>query len=106
MDYGQINTPQQIFANTDFLESINTDTEVMQFYVKYSLDELWKNAFRDEGNTVLATRNEKKNGNRYHDQILESFLSDYESIRKIEIPNDYHFQAFLLLCNYMYHTRL
>jgi hypothetical protein len=36
------------------LESINVDEEAMQFYIDYSIDELWKNAFRDKENTVLT----------------------------------------------------
>ncbi len=93
LDYGHINTTQEILANTIILESINTDKEAIQFYLKYSIDELWKSAFRDETNTILAIRNEKKNRNRYHDQVLESFLSDYESTKKIKIPRGYIFPS-------------
>ena len=40
LDYGQIKTAEQILANTNVLESINVDEEVMQFYLDYSIDEL------------------------------------------------------------------
>jgi hypothetical protein len=46
LDYGQIKTAEQILANTNFLESINVDEEAMQFYLDYSIDELWRSAFR------------------------------------------------------------
>jgi hypothetical protein len=42
------------------LESINVDEEAMQFYIDYSIDELWKSAFRDKENTVLAVKREGK----------------------------------------------
>ena len=50
----------------------------MQFYVDYSIDELWKSAFRDKENTVLTVKHEGKNGNKYHDIVAASFLADYE----------------------------
>ena len=46
LDYGQIKTAEQILANTNVLESINVDGEAMEFYLDYSIDELWKSAFR------------------------------------------------------------
>ena len=56
------------------LESINIDEEAMQFYVDYSIDELWKSAFRDERKCCSSCRHEGKNGNKYHDTVVESFL--------------------------------
>ena len=58
MDYGEIHTAEQILVNTNFLDSISVDEEAMQFYLDYSIDELWKSAFRDKDreNTVLAVR--------------------------------------------------
>jgi hypothetical protein len=47
LDYGEIKTAEQILAQTNVLESINVDEEAMQFYIDYSIDELWKSAFRD-----------------------------------------------------------
>ena len=52
LDYGGIKTAEQILANTDILESINVDEEAIQFYIDYSIDELWKSAFRYEEDKV------------------------------------------------------
>ena len=72
MEYGEIKTAEQILAQTNMLESINVDEEAMQFYVDYSIDELWKSAFRDKKNTILAVKREGKSGNKYHD-IVSSY---------------------------------
>ena len=91
LDYGEIKTAEQILAQTNVLESINIDEEAMQFYVDYSIDELWKSAFGDKENVVLAVKREGKNGNKYHDTVVESFLSDYEGTQNIKIPMGYSF---------------
>jgi hypothetical protein len=93
LDYGEIRTAEQVLAQTNILESINIDEEAMQFYIDYSIDELWKSAFRGEDNVVLAVKREGKNGNKYHDTVVESFLSDYEGTQNInnEIPKGYSF---------------
>ena len=45
LDYGPHQDVDQILQNTNVLESINVDEEAMQFYLNYSIDELWKIAF-------------------------------------------------------------
>ena len=45
LDYSNNRSVEQILQQTTILESINVDEEAMQFYVKYSIDELWKLAF-------------------------------------------------------------
>jgi N12 class adenine-specific DNA methylase len=69
----------------------------MQFYIDYSIDELWKSAFRDKENTVLAVKSEGKNGNQYHDIVAESFLTDYEGTQNIKIPKGYSFPYYSTL---------
>jgi hypothetical protein len=91
LDYGEIRTAQQILAQTNVLESVNADEEAMQFYIDYSIDELWKSAFRDEEKTVLDVKNEGKNGNKYHNTVVETFLADYEGTQNIHIPKGYTF---------------
>jgi hypothetical protein len=61
LDYGEIKTVEQILAQTNLLESINIDEEAMQFYIDYSIDELWKSAFSDEKNAVMTVKREGKN---------------------------------------------
>jgi len=63
----------------------------MQFYLDYSTDELGKSAFRNRENTLAVVRKEGKNGNKYHDVVVETFLSDYEGSQNIVIPNGYSF---------------
>ena len=91
LDYGEIKTAEQILAQTNVLESINVDEEAMQFYVDYSIDELWKSAFKDKENAVFAAKHEGKNGNKYHDRVVETFLSDYEGTQNIKIPQGFAF---------------
>ena len=91
LDYGQTRTAEEILANTSILESISVDEEAMRFYLDYSIDELWKAAFRDRNKSVLAVKHEGKNGNKYHDTVVETFLSDYEGTQNIRIPNGYGF---------------
>ena len=91
LDYGQIKTAEQILANTNLLESINVDEEAMQFYLDYSIDELWKSAFRYGGEKTIAAV--KRNGNRYHDTVVDTFLSDYKETQAIKskLPDGYSF---------------
>lgn len=91
LEYKPLESVEKILRHTDFLESINVDEEAMRFYINYSLTQLWKNAFKKEQETVSKIKNEGKNGNKYHDQVVESFLSDYEGIRNLKIPKEYSF---------------
>jgi N12 class adenine-specific DNA methylase len=91
LDYGEVKSAEQILAQTNVLESINVDEEAMQFYIDYSIDELWKSAFSNKKNAIMTVKREGKNGNKYHDIVVESFLSDYEGTQNIEIPHGYAF---------------
>jgi N12 class adenine-specific DNA methylase len=91
LDYGEISTAEQIVAQTNVLESISADEEAMQFYVDHCIDELWKSAFRSKEHVVLAVKQEGKNGNKYHDTVVETFLSDYEGTQNIKIPKGFAF---------------
>ena len=91
LDYGDIQSVEQILANTSVLESINVDEEAIEFYLAYSVNELWRCAFRDEEIAVDKVRVEGKNGNKYHDTVVDTFLSDYEGTRRIEVPEGYAF---------------
>jgi superfamily II DNA or RNA helicase len=82
---------EQILQQTDVLESINVDEEAMRFYLKYSVDELWRCAFRDENETVSKVKLAGKNGNKYHDTVVQTFLDGYEGSIKLELPPDYSF---------------
>ncbi len=95
LDYGDNLNVEQILENTSILESINADEEAMQFYLNYSITELWKNAFKgrkEESITLNKVRLEGKNGNKYHDMVVETFLSDYEETKGIKLPDGYNFK--------------
>ena len=75
------------------LESINVDERTMLFYLDYSIDELWKSAFRNEKNAVLAVKHGGKSGNKYRDRVRVVIHSIYvgltrndSSYRSIENP--------------------
>ena len=91
LDYDKVETVEQILRNTSVLESINVDEEAMQFYLNYSINELWKSAFQNEPKALKRIREESPNGNRYHDTIIETFLHDYDSsiAVKSELPDSY-----------------
>ena len=66
----------------------------MQFQVNCSIQDYWKNAFKDEINAVNIARIEGLNGNKFHDRVVEEFLSDYDATQKIRgaLPKDIDFQ--------------
>lgn len=93
----QIATAKQILDQTDHLESISVDEESMRFLVLYSILRLWKSAFRDTKNktdtTIEEVRRQGMNGNRYHDEVVQMFLSDYSGATDIlsNLPKGYAF---------------
>jgi superfamily II DNA or RNA helicase len=93
----KIATAQQILAQTNHLESISVDEETMRFLLLYSVLRLWKSAFRDDKNKTDATieevRRQGKNGNRYHDEVADTFLSGYIGAKNIlsNLPTGYAF---------------
>jgi hypothetical protein len=91
LDYKNDLSVEQILSQTDVLESINVDEEAMQFYIDYSVDELWRCAFRNEHQTVNNLEMAGKNGNKYHDTVIDTFLEDYEGSTKLEISSGYSF---------------
>ena len=91
LDYGNIESVEQILEHTNVLESFNVDEEAMQFYLDYSVDELWRHAFKNEDDTLRRVRLEGKNGNKYHDTVLNNFLKDYQGSTKLKVPDDYSF---------------
>jgi superfamily II DNA or RNA helicase len=91
LDYHQIESVEQILEHTNILESINVDEEAMQFYLDYSVDELWKCAFTNENEAVTKVKYTHKNGNKYHDTVIDVFLEDYEGSSNLKIPADYSF---------------
>ena len=56
------------------------------FFSESSVNDLWKRAFIEEVHTVLAIQKEGKNGRKFHDAMVETFLSEYENTQKLKIP--------------------
>jgi len=91
LDYQDGLSVEQILSHTDILESINVDEEAMQFYLDYSVDEIWKCAFKNEHETVRKLKLADKNGNKYHDMVIDIFLEDYQGSTELKIPPGYLF---------------
>ena len=91
LEYGTHHAVEQILHNTLVLESINIDEEAIQFYLSYSVGELWKLAFQNEQKTVNEIRLSKKYENKYSKAVVESFLATYYGIKEIKLPTRYSF---------------
>jgi hypothetical protein len=104
LEYGRFKNVEHILKQTDVLESINVDEEAIQFYLNYSIGELWKLAFENrtaEDETVKKLRLAGKNGNLYHDHVIEAFLADYYGCRTIRLPRVSLFPWNQPLCSYL-----
>ena len=90
----KIETPKKILAQTEYLESICEDIELMQFFVTKFVNKLWKRAFRDleKGTTANEIRRIGNTGKKFHDTVTETFLSEYDTMESIEIPKGYAFR--------------
>ena len=83
LDYGKIRTVEQILSNTTVIDSISVDEEAMQFLINYSVNEFWKSAFKNERETINKIMGQAKNGNRYHDTVLDTFISNYNGTKNL-----------------------
>ena len=89
LEHGRFRNVEHILRQTDVLESINVDEEAIQFYLNYSVDELWKLAFEKRTrNCSRKLETAGKNGNKYHDTVVETFLTDYDGSRKLRFLKD------------------
>jgi hypothetical protein len=50
---------------------------------------LWKRTFNEKEKTVIAVKNVGKNGHKFHDTVIDIFLTEYENTQKLKIPKDY-----------------
>ena len=75
---------EHILSTAEAIQSISVDEETMQFYVNYCINQLWKNAFRDEKNTVKLVEESGKSGNKFRDLVAGTFLNDYHSSQKLK----------------------
>ena len=91
----KIPSPKKILAQTEYLESVCEDIELMQFFVTRFINKLWKRAFKDtkKGTTVKEIQRIGKIGKKFHDTVIETFLSEYDAMDRIEIPQGYKFSS-------------
>ena len=83
---------EQILSTTEILDSISVDEEAIQFYLTYSINQLWKDAFLDENKTVNDLQKIGKTGNKYKDLVAGTFLNDYNNAKNLKIPKNYIFR--------------
>jgi superfamily II DNA or RNA helicase len=91
-----IQTPQQILTQADHLESVCQDIELMQFFVSKFVYKLWKCVFseqdqQNEGKTISMIRSKGLTGKKFSDTVTGTFLSEYDGMESIEIPEGYTF---------------
>ena len=68
----------------------------MQFFVTRSVYKLWKNVFSEQdqeerGTTVNTARSQGLTGKKFHDTVVETFLSEYDGMESLKIPEGYAF---------------
>ena len=96
LEYEKIQTPQQILSQTEYLESICQDIELMQFFVTHFVYKLWKSVFgeqdqEEKGSAVNTVRSQGVTGKKFHDTVVETFLSEYDGMEGLEVPERYSF---------------
>src|SRR5579872_7281781 len=67
LDSDVITSVEQILSTTEILDSISVDDEAIEFYLTYSINRLWKDAFLDERKTITDLEKIGKTGNKYKD---------------------------------------
>jgi len=106
LEYDKFKTPEEILASTNAIESVTVDEETMQFLVSRSIHKLWKSVFRStpEDNKRFIL-NIKKNGNKYHDAIIDKFQRDFNGAQEIKnnLPMGYSFHEPKLMQLYVAH---
>lgn len=90
-DFEKFHNVEQILKDTEILESISVDDEAMQFYLTYSINRLWKDAFINEEKTVEQIKKHGKSENKFRNTVVATFLRDYERAKNLKIPKGYSF---------------
>ena len=83
---------EQILRESVVLDSITDDEIAMKFYLSYVINSYWKAAFDDEKHTVKTLVTAGKTNNKFRDTAIGTFLKEYDSTKKLKIPNDYDFR--------------
>lgn len=90
-------TAKDILRNSQSLESISVDIEIMKFLLLSRINKLWKLVFKEKekekGRTFEDVKSEGLNGNKFHDEVAVTFLSEYEKSMNLKIPDGYNFKV-------------
>ena len=92
LDSDQIIPVEHILSTAEVIDSISVDEEAIQFYLNYCINQLWKDAFLDEKETINRLEKAGKSGNKYRDLVSGTFLKDYYASKNLKIPKNYIFQ--------------
>jgi hypothetical protein len=101
--HSRIESPSEILKSIDRIESINVDEEVMRFIVIHSVNKIWGyiineydkgESNKDHISSVIEELSNSKNGNHYHDEVIDQFLCDYLGSIQImhNLPRGYSFK--------------
>ena len=91
LDSDEIIPVEHILSTAEVLDSISVDEEAIQFYLSYCINQLWKNAFKEEQKTVSELEKQGKTGNKYRDLVIGTFLNDYNASKSLKLPKNYIF---------------
>jgi len=72
----------------------DTDPKTFDLHVKITNRFFWKSAVGKEtrlrNSEVIKIQKEKLNGNRFHDTVIKTFLSEYDQVKKIKTPDGWN----------------
>ncbi len=91
LDSDEIIPVEHILSTAEVIDSISVDEEAIQFYLNYCINQLWKDAFLDEKETIDQLEKAGKSGNKYRDLVSGTFLKDYYASKNLKIPKNYIF---------------
>ena len=64
----------------------------MQFYVNYTIHQLWKRAFDNPDQTINDVKNSANSENKYRNLVVKTFLNDYQKTIDLPMPKGYSFR--------------
>lgn len=66
------------------------DPKTRDLHVIFTKQLLWKASFQNEKKEVTDIKNEKLNGNKFHDDVKTSFLNEYNQVKAVKLPDDFN----------------
>jgi superfamily II DNA or RNA helicase len=89
----KVRSPKQLMKEDEGMDSICVDDEMMQFQVTCSVQDKWNSAFQNENFPIEELEAKGLMGNKFHDRVHNTFLTEYRAVQKIEskLPAGYTF---------------